>query len=84
MVYLNSSWVQRQIAMHTSGSTSPHVNVGDVRAFTIPVPPWRLWQTFSENCAQLLESTAAAEARLLKAQEQAIAICENVLVGESN
>lgn len=39
MYYLNSPKLTRFVATVTGGSASPHVNVGDIKKFKIPVPP---------------------------------------------
>ena len=59
--FLNSSWVQSQIAMHTSGSTAPHVNVGDVRSFMVPVPPRDFWNEFAYRSKALLDVVALSQ-----------------------
>ncbi|EDM77765.1 Restriction modification system, type I [Plesiocystis pacifica SIR-1] len=79
MEYLNSSWAQRQILMHKSGSTSPHINVADVRRLMVPVPPRPLWPRFSDDCAELLASVAQAESRSVRATEVCVAVREDLL-----
>lgn len=39
MYYLNSPRVTAYVASITGGSASPHVNVGDIKNFKLPVPP---------------------------------------------
>jgi len=64
--YLNSSWVQTQIAMSTSGSASPHVNVGDVKDFMVPVPPEDLMHVVAARCAELAGVVSSAEKKYLQ------------------
>jgi type I restriction enzyme S subunit len=59
--YLNSSWVQTQIAMLTSGSASPHVNVRDVRSLMVPVPPKGMLEMIAERCKELMNLIAYTE-----------------------
>ena len=39
MHVLNSVWTLTRVRSLTGGSASPHLNVGDVKLFPIPVPP---------------------------------------------
>ena len=67
--YLNSSWVQSQIAMSTSGSASPHINVGDVRDFMIPVPPEDLMRDVAARCEELAGVVSSAENKYLQVKD---------------
>jgi type I restriction enzyme, S subunit len=79
--YLNSSWVQRQISMCTSGSTSPHVNVGDVKGFMVPVPPKDLRARISSRCRELLQAVVAAEQAYLDARKLSSKLLNHMLAG---
>ncbi len=39
MHFLNSPQVLRRVSALTGGSASPHLNVGDIRSFPVPLPP---------------------------------------------
>jgi type I restriction enzyme S subunit len=45
---LNSSGLYQQALQLVGGSTSPHVNVGDIKAFKAFVPPVELQRNFSK------------------------------------
>ena len=71
MEYLNSSWVQRQVKMLTDGSAAPHLNVGDVRRFSVPLPPKEDVEEFAFRSSQLLTTAETTLARSRKARELA-------------
>jgi len=45
---LNSSALYQQALQLVGGSTSPHVNVGDIKSFKGPKPPLKEQQAFSK------------------------------------
>jgi len=79
MEYLNSGWVQRQLLAFTTGSTSPHVNVGDVRRFRVPLPPESDWSEFSRTCEESLSGLVSARKRLTDVRNLAKLSRERIL-----
>jgi type I restriction enzyme S subunit len=69
MEYLNSSYVQRQIRARVSGSTSPHLNVRDVKNLIVPIPPQEDLENFSRRAQLLMNGYMSARVRLSNAQE---------------
>ena len=51
-----------------SGSASPHINVGDIRAFNMIMPPIELQKQFSEFTGQVDKSKGAVQKSLGEAQ----------------
>ena len=53
---LRSADVRRQADVSNAGSTVPHVNVGDAKKFTFPLPPLELQNEFAAFIEQLDKS----------------------------
>jgi type I restriction enzyme S subunit len=51
--FLSSRGAYRQAARALDGSASPHVNVGEIVAFRVPVPPLSLQQRFASMCKRV-------------------------------
>ena len=56
---LRSADVRRQADVSNAGSTVPHVNVGDAKKFTFPLPPLELQNKFAAFIEQLDKSKLA-------------------------
>ena len=52
---LHSGIVQQQVEMLVGGAASPHINICDIRAFLVPVPPLRLQHAFASQVAKIRE-----------------------------
>jgi len=63
---LNSSLVYGQAARDLGGSTSPHVNMEDIRRFKIPFPPFQEQQRIVAEVERLL-SVAVANTSIVEA-----------------
>jgi type I restriction enzyme, S subunit len=63
---LNSAAIFQQVVLHTGGSTSPHVNIGDIINFFVPCPPAEEQNSISRHietqCSKI--DALAAEIRL--------------------
>jgi len=51
--FLSSRGAYRLATRALDGSASPHVNVGEIVAFRVPVPPLSLQQKFASMCKQV-------------------------------
>ncbi len=64
---LHSRVIRQQVASLVGGSASPHLNVRDIRAFSVVVPPYDLQQDFTARVseARALEVAQAASRQRL-------------------
>lgn len=65
--FLNSNLIKQQVASLVGGAASPHLNVRDIKAFSVFVPPIDLQQEFTSRIKEirLLESTQSASKKRL-------------------
>ena len=49
---LNSDAIYQQVTLYTGGSTSPHINIGEIINFFVPHPPIEEQQSVSEHIAK--------------------------------
>lgn len=82
MELLNSNWIQRQIKMCISGSTSPHVNVQEIKKFMVPVPPTSERQIFASRSTALLNSYITVESRVNVIKKRNLYLLSTVVGGE--
>ena len=66
--YMNSDDGQRYIANHTQGATLQQINIADLKAMPIPVPPLALQQEFAAFVAQVDKSRFVAQQQIEKLQ----------------
>ncbi|MEC4889295.1 MAG: restriction endonuclease subunit S [Nitrospira sp.] len=71
MHWLNSSWILARVRSLTGGSASPHLNVGEVKLFPVPIPPLNEQQQIVAEVDRRLsvidELEAAVQANLTRA-----------------
>lgn len=58
------------------GSASPHINVGDIRAYNIMMPPIELQEKFARYMETIEKSKMAATACIKKAEELKAALMQ--------
>jgi type I restriction enzyme S subunit len=56
--FLNSRIVQHQISARTAGSASPHLNVQDIKALNVVIPPLELQEDFRSRVMDVNELQA--------------------------
>lgn len=66
--YMNSDDGQRYIADHTQGATLQQINIADLKAMPIPVPPLALQQEFAALVARVDKSRFVAQQQIEKLQ----------------
>jgi type I restriction enzyme S subunit len=59
---LNSRLILKEVRFHTGGAAAPHLNIGDIRRFPIPVPPL-------EEQAELVERLGVASKGLQRVMD---------------
>ena len=67
-VAMNFDTFLRKALKGLSGSASPHINVGDIKAFTIIVPPIDLQNQFTAFAEQVNKSKVVVQKALVEAQ----------------
>lgn len=67
-VAMNFDTFLHKVVTGASGSASPHINVGDIRAYNIMMPPIELQQTFAEFYNDVETAKSAVEKCLNKAE----------------
>ena len=67
-VAMNFDTFLRKALKGLSGSASPHINVGDIKAFTIIVPPMELQNQFAVFVEQVDKSKVVVQKALDEAQ----------------
>ena len=79
MHYLNSPKVTSFVATKTGGSASPHVNVGDIKEFVVPIPPIFEQQKVIEQIESRLSVCESIEKAVDTALQQAEAMRQSIL-----
>ena len=79
MHYLNSSKVTSFVATKTGGSASPHVNVGDIKEFVVPIPPISEQQKMLEQIESRLSVCDSIEQTVDTVLQQAEAMRQSIL-----
>ncbi len=79
MLILNSPLILGIVREKTGGTASPHLNVGDIRAFPIPLPPLEEQQEIVERVTALFTLADRIEQRLTTATTQTERITQSVL-----
>lgn len=79
MHYLNSPKVTSYVTTKTGGSASPHVNVGDIKAFVVPVPPITEQQKMLEQIETRLSVCDSIEKTINTALQQAEVLRQSIL-----
>ena len=79
MHYLNSPKVTSFVATKTGGSASPHVNVGDIKEFVVPIPPISEQQKMLEQIESRLSVCDSIEQTVDIALQQAEAMRQSIL-----
>lgn len=79
MYFLNSPSVTNYVASITGGSASPHVNVGDIKAFMIPCPTIEIQQQLVLDIDSKFSVCDSIEQNLDTALQQAEAMRQSIL-----
>lgn len=79
MHYLNSPKVTSFVTTKTGGSASPHVNVGDIKAFVVPIPPITEQQKMLEQIESRLSVCDSIEKTTNTALQQAEVLRQSIL-----
>lgn len=79
MYYLNSPRVTAYVASITGGSASPHVNVGDIKNFKLPVPPISEQIKLIEKLESRLSVCDSVEKTIDTALQEAEAMRQSIL-----
>jgi type I restriction enzyme S subunit len=76
---MNSRLVYSQAVRGTGGSTSPHVNIKDIRRFVLPVPPIPQQHRIVAKVEHLMKLCDDLEARLRRSETTASKLVEAVV-----
>jgi len=79
MHLLNSSHILDQVRSLTGGTASPHLNVGDVKAFTVPLPPLPEQREIMRRVEALFALADKIEARVAAATARVEKITQAIL-----
>ncbi len=79
MHYLNSPKVTSFVAAKTGGSASPHVNVGDIKEFVVPIPSISEQKKMLEQIESRLSVCDSIEKTVDTALQQAEAMRQSIL-----
>ncbi len=79
MHVLNSSPTNLVVREMTGGTASPHLNVGDVKAFRVPVPPLREQQEVVRRVTAFLSLAESIEQRATSARWRVESLTQAVL-----
>lgn len=79
MHYLNSPKVTSFVATKKGGSASPHVNVGDIKEFVVPIPPISEQQKMLEQIESRLSVCDSIEQTVDTVLQQAEAMRQSIL-----
>jgi type I restriction enzyme S subunit len=86
MYWLNSPDLLARVRSLTGGSASPHLNVGEVKSFPVPVAPIAEQNAIVAEVERRLsvieELEAAVEANLTRAERMRQSILSNVFAGK--
>ena len=77
--FLNSQVFRSQFAPLITGTASPHLNIGDIRTFRIPLPPLPEQQRIVAEVERRLEGAAQVESALVAALARASRLRQAVL-----
>jgi type I restriction enzyme, S subunit len=78
LALLNSPLVFRQAVAGVIGTTSPHVNIGDIKAFKVPCPPLHEQRQIGAEAAEITAAKFSLENHLIelrKVQIQLVNAC---------
>lgn len=83
---LHSETVKQQYREQAIGSTVPHINVGDVKAFALPLPPLaeqqRIVAEVDRRLSLVRETEAQVEANLKRAERLRQSVLQKAFSGE--
>jgi type I restriction enzyme S subunit len=79
MNWLNSPLILQRVAELTGGTASPHLNVGDIKEFPIPLPPPQEQREIVQRSNALFALADRLEARYEKANAQVGKLTQSVL-----
>jgi type I restriction enzyme, S subunit len=79
MIWLNSPTVLRHVQELTGGSASPHLNVRDIKAFPIPIPPQAEQHEIVYRVEALFKIADRIEERYQKAKTQVDKLTQSIL-----
>ena len=79
MYYLNSPTVTSFVTTKIGGSASPHVNVGDIKSFSVPIPSIAVQQKILEMIDSRLSVCDSIEKTIDVALQQAEAMRQSIL-----
>jgi type I restriction enzyme S subunit len=83
---LNSEAIYQQVTLYAGGSTSPHVNIGDIINFFVPHPPrgeqCQIASAIFERCAHIEEISAKVQTSLEQLSEHRSALITAAVIGE--
>ena len=79
MHYLNSPKVTSFVATKTGGSASPHVNVGDIKEFVVPIPAISEQQKILEQIESRISVCDSIEKTVDTALQKAEAMRQSIL-----
>jgi type I restriction enzyme S subunit len=79
MHMLNSPAIASIVRDKTGGTSSPHLNVGDIRSFPIPLPSMAEQAEIIQRVDSLFAVAKALELRIASGTSKADAICQSVL-----
>lgn len=72
---LLSNGVQRQVAQHTTGAASPHINIRDIRAIRVPLPDLGV----QERYAQKMRALSALRGRQERQRARLVELFDGLL-----
>ncbi|HEX3016761.1 MAG TPA: restriction endonuclease subunit S [Caproicibacter sp.] len=79
MHYLNSPYLSSVISENIGGSASPHINVGDIKKFNIPIPNIRIQDVIVQMIESRLSVCDSIEQTVNTALAQANAMRQSIL-----
>lgn len=79
MHYLNSPKVTSYVNTKVGGSASPHINVGDIKEFVVPIPPISEQQKILEQIESRMSVCDSIEKTVDTALQQAEAMRQSIL-----
>ena len=84
-VVLNSEMFKKQYAKQITGTASPHLNIGDIRQFLIPLPPldeqWRIVAEVERRLSVVGEVESAVDVGLVRAGRLRQAVLRSAFEG---
>jgi type I restriction enzyme, S subunit len=79
--FLSSRGAYRQAIRALDGSASPHVNVGEIVAFGVPVPPLSVQQKFASMCTRVDQLRAVQREALRQAEHLFASLLHSAFCG---